>query len=140
MEKKKQAPVAREQEIKAGVDCLMQHLKAFHKQSEHGEIADFAKPCATCPFLEKCKCDWQGKIFAPWNPTDIKLNLCVNTKIDRRVKEARDSEKGILEVLQEIKNELQEMKHTLEFKKELQISFNEGTISIPKGVDIETLS
>lgn len=75
MEKNKKALVAGEQEIKAGVDCLMQHLKVFFEQSEHGKVADFAEPCVTCPFLEKCECDWQGKIFAPWNPTEITINL-----------------------------------------------------------------
>lgn len=39
-------------------DCIIQHVKTFHKQAFHEETADFGEPCASCRHRCKCNHDW----------------------------------------------------------------------------------
>lgn len=39
-------------------DCIIQHVKIFHKQAFHEETADFGEPCASCRHRYKCNHDW----------------------------------------------------------------------------------
>ena len=39
-------------------DCIIQHVKTFHKQAFHQENADFGEPCAFCQHRYKCNFDW----------------------------------------------------------------------------------
>lgn len=39
-------------------DCIIQHVKTFHKQAYHEETAEFGEPCATCKHVYNCNHDW----------------------------------------------------------------------------------
>lgn len=72
---KKKAPNEREQEIREGIDCLMQHLKIFYEQTHKERIADFMDACMTCEDASKCGYDWQKPLDTFNSISKVKLSL-----------------------------------------------------------------
>lgn len=62
-------------ENRKAIDCMIQHLKTFHKQSENGVLADFGEPCLECEYNKKCNYNWLSTMSPLLEQSTIKIKL-----------------------------------------------------------------
>lgn len=57
------------------IDCMAQHIKAFHEQTEKERRADFAAPCETCPYKENCTFNWLSIMEPLLSQSSVQINM-----------------------------------------------------------------
>ena len=57
------------------IDCIAQHIKAFHEQDACEKKADFGEPCATCKHVKECGFDWLTKMKPLLDKSDVTIQL-----------------------------------------------------------------
>ena len=66
------------------IDCLVQHIKAFHEQDACKKTADFGEPCATCKHVKECGFDWLAKMKPVLNKSDVTIQICYSGHLHKR--------------------------------------------------------
>lgn len=62
------------------LDCMIQHFKTFYEQSIDEREADFGQPCATCPHIEECRCNWYENIAPLLQESEIHVEFPLPNK------------------------------------------------------------
>lgn len=66
---------SREQEIRIALDCMIQHIKAFHDQSMEDLPANFAQPCISCKYSGTCNHDWVQIMHPIIKDSEVRINM-----------------------------------------------------------------
>lgn len=72
------------EEYNRAIDCITQHIKIFHKQAIHEEIASFGKPCQLCPYFKECNHDWISIMNPLILHSSIQISMCMQDIPDKR--------------------------------------------------------
>lgn len=66
------------------IDCMAQHIKAFHEQDACGKVADFGEPCATCKHVKECGFDWLAKMKPAFEQSGVTIQLCYSGRLRKQ--------------------------------------------------------
>ena len=66
---------SREQENRIALDCMTQHIKAFHDQAMEDLPANFAQPCISCKYSGTCNHDWVQIMHPIIKDSEVRINM-----------------------------------------------------------------
>lgn len=59
------------------LDCMVQHIGTFMKQSSREKEADFGEPCIKCDYNKECNFNWPSKMSPLLNQSNVKISMAL---------------------------------------------------------------